>query len=380
MSGTNAGAIYVFDDDMGAFHLRATHLMDEDLIGSVETLRIDSGETAVGMATREHRAVEISDIETYSGEPLIDLMADAGYRALLAVPLFRENLIIGALVVRRRAPGSFDRAAIDLLQTFATQSVLPIQNARLFRDIQEKSRELEIASQHKSQFLANMSHELRTPMNAILGYTELIVDTIYGPVPDKVLEVLERVQTNGRHLLRLINDVLDLAKIEAGELDLSISDYSMPDVIQTVVTATESLAAEKDLALQVTIPEKVPIGQGDEGRIAQVLLNLVGNAIKFTDSGEIDISVATNDGAFKVAVSDTGPGIAPAQQQQIFEEFHQIDSSNTKEKGGTGLGLAIAKRIIEMHGGQIRVDSTLGKGSTFSFSLPLHVEQSQVPS
>jgi len=380
LSGTDAGALYVLDDSEGAFRLRATHKMEEALIGSVETLRVDMGESAIGMATRERRAIQVSDIDAYSGEPMIDLMTGAGYRALLAVPMLRDNNVVGGLVVRRRTPGGFDRVTVDLLQTFATQSVLPIQNARLFRDIQEKSRELEIASQHKSQFLANMSHELRTPMNAILGYTELIVDAIYGPVPEKVLEVLGRVQTNGRHLLRLINDVLDLSKIEAGELVLSIGDYSMSDVLQTVVMATESLAAEKKLDLQLRIPKTLPIGQGDEGRIAQVFLNLIGNAIKFTDAGEVGISVAARNGAFKVSVSDTGPGIPPEQQIRIFEEFHQVDNSNTKEKGGTGLGLAIAKRIVEMHGGAISVDSTPGKGSTFSVSLPLHVEQHRVSS
>jgi len=380
LSGTDAGAIYVFDDDTGAFRLRATHCMGKRVAGAIRTLDADTGWSAVPMSTRERRPVAISEIASSSDEEVIRLMADAGHRSLLAVPMMRDNRTVGALVVWRRESGAFEQSTVDLLQTFATQSVLPIQNARLFRDVRDKSRELEIASQHKSQFLANMSHELRTPMNAILGYTELIVDEIYGPVPGKVREVLARVQTNGRHLLRLINDVLDLSKIEAGELVLSVADYSMPDVIQTVVTATEPLAKEKNLALRSTIPGGLPIGHGDEGRIQQALLNLVGNAIKFTDSGQVQIGVVTNNGMFEIAVSDTGAGIAPEQQQQIFEEFHQVDSSNTKVQGGTGLGLAIAKRIIEMHGGRIWVQSVPGKGSTFSFSLPLHVNQPTVPS
>jgi signal transduction histidine kinase len=261
-----------------------------------------------------------------------------------------------------------------LLQTFATQSVLAIENARLFREIEEKGQQLEIASKHKSQFLANMSHELRTPLNAILGYTELILDNIYGDVSAKVRDVLTRLEKSGRHLLGLINDVLDLSKIEAGQLTLSLSDYSMKEVVQTVFTGVESLAAEKKLALKAMVSPELPLGRGDERRITQVLLNLVGNAIKFTEVGEVRVEVSTADGAFRVAVSDTGPGIAPADQEKIFEEFQQADSSSTRKKGGTGLGLSIAKRIVEMHGGRIWVESTPGRGSTFCFTLPVRVE------
>jgi signal transduction histidine kinase len=217
-----------------------------------------------------------------------------------------------------------------------------------------------------------MSHELRTPLNAILGYTELVLDDIYGEVPGKIREVLERVQSNGRHLLGLINDVLDLSKIEAGQLALSVGEYSMKEVVQTMIAATEALVAEKNLTLATTIADDLPVGEGDERRITQVLLNLVGNAIKFTESGGIAIDAASSDGAFQIAVSDTGPGIAPEDQQVVFEEFRQLDSSSTRVKGGTGLGLAISKRIVELHGGRIWVESELGKGSTFRFTLPVH--------
>jgi signal transduction histidine kinase len=285
----------------------------------------------------------------------------------------RPDHIFGALVVRRRQPGEFPKATVDLLQTFATQSVLAIQNARLFTEIEEKSRQLEVASQHKSQFLANMSHELRTPLNAILGYTELMIDNIYGEVPAKMRGVLDRVQSNGRHLLGLINDVLDLSKIEAGQITLSVDDYSLGDIVQGVITSVESLATEKRLNLKIDVPPDLPAGRGDERRIAQVLLNLVGNAIKFTDQGEVAISASATNGAFTIAVRDTGPGIPLSEQVKIFEEFHQADNSATKTKGGTGLGLSIAKRIIEMHGGHISVQSSPGFGSTFSVSLPVNV-------
>jgi signal transduction histidine kinase len=234
---------------------------------------------------------------------------------------------------------------------------------------------LEEASRHKSQFLANMSHELRTPLNAILGYTELILDQIYGEVPEKIREVLERLEKSGRHLLGLINDVLDLSKIEAGQLSLSLTEYSIKDVVRTVLTGVESLAAEKGLSLKATVDPEVSLGRGDERRLTQVLLNLVGNAIKFTEVGEVQVEVRTADGAFLVSVSDTGPGIAAADQEKIFEEFQQADSSSTRKKGGTGLGLSIAKRIIEMHGGRIWVESTLGEGSTFWFTVPVRVAQ-----
>lgn len=380
LSATDAGAVYVFDEESREFRLQAAYRMGDDLIRATGTIGADAGETAVGLATRRREAVQIPDVQDYSGPALGDLLEQSGYRALLAVPLLREDRVVGALVVRRKQPGPFGEETIDVLQTFATQSVLPIQNARLFRDIEEKGREIEIASQHKSQFLANMSHELRTPLNAILGYTELILDEIYGPATEKVRGVLERVQSNGRHLLELINDVLDLTKIEAGELELSLNPYSMPDVVQTVVTATESLAAEKKLAVGLELSPELPTGEGDERRITQVLLNLVGNAIKFTDAGRVDIRVCAENGMFDVAVADTGPGIARDEQEHIFEEFQQVDNSSTKEKGGTGLGLAIAKRIVEMHGGRIWVESDPGEGATFHFSLPLHVEQPETPS
>jgi signal transduction histidine kinase len=299
----------------------------------------------------------------------------AGFRALLAVPLLREEKIIGALVVRRREPGLFKQETVDFLQDFATQSALAIQNARLFREIEEKGRELEIASKHKSEFLANMSHELRTPLNAILGYTQLILDKIYGDVPEKIQDVLERLEKNGRHLLSLINDVLDLSKIEAGQLSLSLSEYSMEEVVQTVCNAVESLAAEKNLALKVVVAPDLASGKGDEQRISQVLLNLVGNAIKFTEEGEVRVDVTASNEAFLVSVSDTGPGLSEADHKRIFKEFHQADSSSTREKDGTGLGLSIAKRIIEMHGGRIWVDSSRGKGSTFRFTLPVRVDR-----
>ncbi len=373
------GAVYVFDEARGEFNFEAGHGMSDKMIAVVRKHKPTTSDAVLGKCVTERAAVQIADVSKEPHSPLLEVFIESGFRALLAVPLLHQDRVIGALIVRRKRAKPFAQETVDLLETFATQSAIALQNAQMFRDIEQKGREIEIASQHKSQFLANMSHELRTPLNAILGYTELILDDIYGPPSDKTREVLERVERNGRHLLGLINDVLDLSKIEAGELELDVADYSMPNIVHTVVTATESLATEKNLALNVTLPPDLPTASGDERRIVQVLLNLVGNAIKFTDEGKVDIRVAAQNGRLDVAVADTGPGIAPADQKKIFQEFQQIDSTTTKAKGGTGLGLAIAKRIVEMHGGRIWIESTVGKGSTFSFSLPLDVKQPRVP-
>ena len=377
LSDTDAGAIYDYDEAKGEFGLRSTYGMDDELIAAIKERHVHIGDAGIGHAAAQRAPLQIADVQKEPASEVLDVVIRAGFRALLFIPLIGPEGIVGALVVRRRRPGEFAKQTIDVLQTFAAQSVLAIQNARLFQEIGDKSRQLEVASQHKSQFLANMSHELRTPLNAILGYTELILDDIYGETPAKMRGVLERVQRNGKHLLGLINDVLDLSKIEAGQLTLSLADYSLKDVVHSVFAAVESLADEKKLALRIEVPNNLPVGRGDERRLTQVLLNLVGNAIKFTDQGEVAIKASATNGAYTLSVCDTGPGIPPADQAKIFEEFQQADSSATKKKGGTGLGLSIARRIVELHGGRMWVESEVGKGATFSINLPVKVEQQQ---
>ena len=379
LSSTDAGTIFVFDEASrrirGSRQLRHERGADR----GVPAAPCGAVRLADAVRPRLRQAVQDADLRNPSvlpqTESLQKIVLEAGYLARIFIPLLGADRIVGALVVRRKAAGEFPKSTIDLLQTFAAQSVLAIQNARLFHEIQVKSHELEVASQHKSQFLANMSHELRTPLNAILGYTELILDSIYGDVPERMRSVLERVQSNGKHLLGLINDVLDLSKIEAGQLKLSLEDYSIRDVVHSVFTVVEPLAEEKHLALKVELPDDLPVAHGDERRLTQVLLNLVGNAIKFTDSGEVVIKAAASNGHYTLSVQDTGPGISPSDQVKIFEEFQQADSSSTKTKGGTGLGLSIAKRIVELHGGRIWVSSEPGSGSTFFIDVPIRVEQ-----
>ncbi|HZS66161.1 MAG TPA: ATP-binding protein [Burkholderiales bacterium] len=373
LSGTDGGAIYVLNDAKHEYELRATCGMSEELIAAVGSHHAEFSE-AVARTVELRVPTQVPDLEENAASPVTDVMLHAGFRARLVVPLVGAERAVGALVVRRKAPGAFPASTIELLQTFAAQSVLAIENANLFHEIEAKSRELQLASQHKSQFLANMSHELRTPLNAILGYTELILDNVYGEVPARVTATLARVQSNGRHLLGLINDVLDLSKIEAGQLQLTLGDYSVKDVVHNVFSAVESLASNKNIRLKVDIAPELPAARGDERRLTQVLLNLVGNAIKFTDTGEVAIKASNSNGNFTIAVRDTGPGISEADQAKIFEEFQQADSSTTKEKGGTGLGLAIARSIIEMHGGRLWVESKVGEGSTFIFTVPTIVE------
>jgi signal transduction histidine kinase len=375
LCGTETGAIYGFDEQAREFRLRATYGMDQGLIDALTQRHIGLEDPNVAPAFAQREPIQVADLRDEPASILNEIILRAGYRARMVAPLLRGEDMVGMLVVRRRTPGEFAKNTVDIIKTFAAQSALAVQNARLFREIEDKSRELAEASQHKSQFLANMSHELRTPLNAILGYTELMADGAYGEPSEKMLGILKRLEANGRHLLGLINDVLDLSKIEAGQLVLELSDYCIQDIAQTVRSTLEPLAADKKLAFKVEVAPQLPSGHGDGRRLTQVLINLVGNAIKFTDAGEVAIKAEANNGSFHVSVRDTGPGISTGDQARLFQEFQQADNAITKKKGGTGLGLAISKRIIEMHGGRIWVESQPGLGSTFSFTLPVIVER-----
>jgi signal transduction histidine kinase len=363
------------DDGTGYRHV-TNFGYSPDWVEFNKTIRMQPGRgSVVGRVLQEGTPIQVADVLADSEYTYLEPQKKAGYRTFLGVPLLREGKPIGVLTLGRRTVAPFAEKQIELVSTFADQAVIAIENVRLFDEIQEKSHQLEEASQHKSRFLANMSHELRTPLNAILGYTELIQDSVYGEPAEKMRGVLERIQRNGKHLLGLINDVLDLSKIEAGQLVLNLDTYSIRDVVHGVYSAVEPLAASKNLAFKVEMAKDLPPGRGDERRLTQVLLNLVGNAIKFTDQGEVSIRASASNGTYNLAVHDTGPGISEADQSKLFQEFQQADSSITKAKGGTGLGLAISRRIVEMHGGRIWVESRPGQGSIFSLTLPIKVEQ-----
>jgi len=299
-----------------------------------------------------------------------EILIRTGYRSLLAVPLLREDHLLGGLSVNRKSAGEFSPEVIDLLKTFATQSALAIQNARLFREIEEKGRQLGIASQHKSEFLANMSHELRTPLNAIIGFSEVLVERMFGEINDKQAEYLADILESGRHLLALINDILDLSKIEAGRMELELADFNLPGAIDNTLTLVRERAQRREIKLERTIGTGVGQIHGDERKIKQVLLNLLSNALKFTpEGGKIGVRADVRGGEIEISVTDTGVGIAPEDQATVFEEFRQVGSA-AKKVEGTGLGLAISRKFIELHGGRIWVTSQVGIGSTFAFTLP----------
>jgi signal transduction histidine kinase/methyl-accepting chemotaxis protein len=373
-TASGAGVIYEYDDVAQEFLLRATHGMDAALGEALQEAPIRLGEGALGQAGLTRAPVHVADIldeRTVVLARVRRALVQSGYRSLLAMPLLLDQRIMGGLAVWRREPGPFDPAVVNVLQAFATQSVLAIQNARLFRELDAKSRELEAASRHKSAFLANMSHELRTPLNAILGFNEMILGDIYGDVPADLQVPLADIQSSGRHLLRLINNVLDLSKIEAGHMELALGDYSAQDTVERVRTSLRSLAEDKGLEFVATVSEDIPMAYGDGGRVTQCLMNLAGNALKFTRQGRVAISVERHGPVLVYRVADTGIGMTPDRIETVFAEFRQGDATITSEFGGTGLGLSISKKFVEMHGGRIWVESEPGKGSIFSFSIPL---------
>ncbi|MGU3538708.1 HAMP domain-containing sensor histidine kinase [Methylobacterium sp. A54F] len=366
LAGAEAGAVYLAAAPGAPFRLAGGHQFPAALARGADTLPADLLDR-LGDGSGE--AVLVSDLSEAAWLP-----APEGFRAAALVPLAEVEGPLGLILLLARVSSGFPTASENVLHTFAHQAALAIRNARLFEEVDEKGRQLAAADMHKTQFFANMSHELRTPLNAVLGYSELLADGLYGPLSEKACDALERIQINGRHLLSLINDVLDFTKIEAGLLTLSLQDYALGALIESVAAAAASLAEAKGLGLEVEVAPGLPIGQGDERRLTQVLMNLVGNAIKFTDAGSVRIGAAADGDAFVITVADTGPGIAPADQARIFDEFQQVDSSSTRRQGGTGLGLSITRRLVLLHGGRIEVESEIGHGAVFRVVLPIRAQ------
>jgi signal transduction histidine kinase len=380
LTGLDGASIYEYDEAAEEFRLQVADSMAPEFLQAIRGAPIRKGDGTVGGVAITLEPAQVPDIldDSYHSSRK-ELLVGAGYRAVLTVPLVREDHIIGALNVTRKTPGPFSDEIVELLKTFGTQSAMAIQNARLFREIEEKGKQLEEASRHKSQFLASMSHELRTPLNAILGFNEMILGDVYGEVPPDMKEPLTDIQTSGKHLLRLINNVLDLAKIEAGRMELAVDDYSVHDTVEGVRATLRPLAEAKGLELAVSVPPDLPLARGDGGRITQCLMNLAGNSLKFTKQGSVGISVALNNGTLTYKVQDTGIGIPPDKIGSLFTEFKQTDATIASEYGGTGLGLSITRKFIEMHGGRIWAESEPGSGSTFIFEVPLRTGEAGEP-
>jgi signal transduction histidine kinase len=297
-----------------------------------------------------------------------------GFRSMLAVPMMREGNPIGVIVVNRGQPGSFSASQIELLKTFAAQAVIAIENVRLFNELQEANRQLAAASQHKSEFLANMSHELRTPMNAILGFSEVLSERMFGDLNAKQEEYLKDIHASGQHLLSLINDILDLSKVEAGRMELELTDFDLPAALERAVMLVRERAERRSIVVDTKLDGGLGQVRADERKVRQVALNLLSNAIKFTpEGGRIEVAAVPRDEWVEVSVSDTGIGIAPEDQQKVFEEFRQVGTADKKAEG-TGLGLALSRKFIELHGGRIWITSETGRGSTFTFTLPVRRE------
>jgi signal transduction histidine kinase len=330
-----------------------------------------------GAVILDRRVIHIADLQEATEFPDTREVARAvGTRTALTVPLLRAGEAIGALQIRRKEVQPFTDKQIALLQTFADQAVIAIENVRLFKELEAANRELEAASQHKSEFLANMSHELRTPMNAILGFSEVLSEGMFGEINDKQAEYLRDILDSGRHLLSLINDILDLSKIEAGRMELEPTDFDLLSAIDNALTLVRERAGRRGIALGREVDERVGMIRGDERKVKQVLLNLLSNALKFTpEGGRIDVRAAVSDGMAEVSIADTGVGIAPEDQEAVFEEFRQVGTADKKVEG-TGLGLTLSRKFIELHGGRISVKSQLGEGSTFTFALPMRREPS----
>jgi signal transduction histidine kinase len=373
LSATDAGTIYEYDEVAEEFTLRATHNLDEEYIELRRGIRLRRGEGVTGRMVLARGPVQVPDITAPGAydSRLREGLLRSGARAVLAVPLLREDRLIGGLVVNRNSPGEFLPEVVALLQTFATQSALAIQNARLFREIEDKSRQLEAASRHKSEFLANMSHELRTPLNAIIGFSDVLTERMFGELNEKQDEYVKDISASGTHLLSLINDILDLSKIEAGRMELEVTQFDLPSAVENALVLLRERASRRGITLQRSVDDRLGMIRADERKVKQVILNLLSNALKFTpEGGRIDVRARIVDGTAEVSITDTGVGIVPEDQEAVFEEFRQVGGAEKKAEG-TGLGLTLCRKFVELHGGRIWVKSQVGAGSTFTFTLPV---------
>jgi signal transduction histidine kinase len=370
LSKSDGCGVFEFNSVRRAFDVVASHNLTSEFLDSIQTTMIELGKSTIGKAAESRQPMQVPDMALAYDHPFREFVLKAGFQSVLSVPMTGDGATRG-IVLLRRSPGQFEERVVNLLTALASQSQVAIENARLFSEIEEKSRQIEAANRHKSEFLANMSHELRTPLNAIIGFSEVLLDPSLKVTDEEQSQFLTDVLSSGKHLLGLINEVLDLAKIEAGKLELQIELAPFQDVVAAVSNTMRSLAVKKSIDLRVESDDRLPPFPMDDARVKQVLLNLVGNAVKFTpEGGRVWVQADSEDGAVRVEVGDTGPGIAPEDQERIFLEFQQAGRDAGKPQG-TGLGLALAKKFVEMHGGKIWLDSEVGKGSRFFFTIPM---------
>ena len=371
LTGTEGGSIFEFDDESQEFHVRTAYGTSEELLAALRATRVGVHDTLVGRAASTGTSLAVSDISLEEPDNHLKALQQAGWRSLVAVPLVREGRILGALVVRRRRTGDFSAQTTELLETFASQSALAIHNARLFRELELKTRELEVASRHKSEFLASMSHELRTPLNAVIGFSEVLLDRLFGDLNPKQEEYLEDIRGSGRHLLELLNEILDLSKVEAGKMTLDLGNASVRDALEHGTAMVRERASRQGLTIAVDVEPDVDLVVADPLRLKQVVLNLLTNAVKFSPpGGHVQVCARHVDAETHVSVEDSGVGIAEEDQQRIFESFQQGGRGVSRATEGTGLGLTLSRRIVELHGGRLWVESVVGEGSTFTFAIP----------
>jgi len=372
LAGMEGGAIYEYEEALQEFRLRATDRMPDELVDVLRSNPMAKGEGAIGRLATAGEPITIRDVadgDAYQSR-VRDILLSCGYRSLLAVPLLRNERLLGGLVVSRKQAGGFDPRVIDLLKSFATQSALAIQNARLYRELEAKSRQLEVASRHKSAFLTNMSHELRTPLNAIIGFTRIVMRHSHDRLDPKQNENLDKILASGQHLLTLIDAILDLARVEAGRIEIEPVDIELAPVLEQCMRSVEPLVGDS-VVLAGTFDRGLPRMLVDEGKLRQIVINLLSNAAKFTVQGRVEVGACERDERVEVTVADSGIGIAADKLELIFGEFEQVDPGDGHARGGTGLGLAIARRLARLMGGDVRAASVPGAGSTFTLSLPV---------
>ncbi len=367
----DGGSILEYDDATRTFTVRDTIGTSRRLLERLRAIPIDNSSALIGRTAKTLRPCAISDLAEEQRDAFLEIVYRDGWRSVLAVPMLRGDTLIGVLMIRRRGTGDFPSDVTDLLETFANQSALAIVNARLYRELETRSRELEIASNHKSEFLASMSHELRTPLNAVIGFSEVLLDGMFGDINDRQEEYLRDIWNSGRHLLELLNEILDLSKVEAGQMVLEPSTFAVAGAVKDTLAMIRDRAAAHEIVISVQLADDVDAIEADELRFKQVLLNLVTNAVKFTrDRGSVSVRVHGDGADLIVTVSDTGIGVPPEDQTRIFESFQQGRRGPSKGEG-TGLGLTLSRRIVELFGGRMWLTSTVGEGSTFGFSIPV---------